>query len=235
MDPREATFVLIHSPLVGSLTWQYVGAELQRRGMRTFIPEVKDAPGSSAPFWMQHADSVSNQLELLEQDPRLILVAHSGAGPLLPAISQRTSKEVTGCIFVDASIPRANATRLELMKSEEPEWAEALEDELRHGVRFPTWDEADLKGIVPDDEMRRKLVQVLRPRSLSFFLESIPVPASWPDVPGGYLRFSAPYHEPATRAAELGWTVYALEAGHFHMLVNPRVVADILLELASEL
>ena len=68
-----------------------------------------------------------------------------------------------------------------------------------------------------------------------FFTEPIPVQAGWPDAPSLYIKFSESYEWDATQAKQAGWPVYAIEAGHFHMLVDPIAVADLLVTAVQNL
>jgi hypothetical protein len=222
-------FVLIHSPLVGPLTWSRVAVELQARGVKVVAPALKDSPVSLEPFWKQHAESVSSVLASNPSDIPVTLVAHSGAGPLLPAIRQAIANPVGMYVFVDAGIPRDGATRLDLMKSEDPEWAQEFHAALERGEQYPNWRLDDLQPIIPDDSLRRQMVAEIRPRGLDFFTEPIPVFEGWPDAPCIYIQFSAPYARPATQARQAGWPVHELNAGHFHMLVDPKTVADLII------
>jgi hypothetical protein len=220
------TFVLIHSPLVGPLTWSRVAAELQSRGQDVLVPILEDSPQSTDPFWMQHAESVSRSLAGLPRRTPLTLVAHSGAGPLLPVIRGSIANPIHAYIFVDAGIPRAGASRLDLMKSEDPEWAAQFEQELIRGARFPNWSLEDLEEVLPDESLRRQMIAELQPRGLEFFTEPIPVFDGWPDASCIYIQFSRAYDQPAALAMEKGWIVELLKAGHFHMLVDPGAVTD---------
>src|SRR5581483_11219293 len=94
------TFILIHSPLAGPLTWSAVLAELQRRGLPALAPELRD--NGSGPYWRQHARSVAAAIERLPSEQPLILVGHSGAGPLLSAIRRACARPVAAYVFVDA-------------------------------------------------------------------------------------------------------------------------------------
>ncbi|MGZ9223458.1 MAG: alpha/beta fold hydrolase [Anaerolineales bacterium] len=223
-------FVLIHSPLVGSLTWSLVAGEMRKRGLDVFVPTLRDAPDSTEPFWKQHAESISQALEQIPEDICVTLVAHSGAGPLLPAIQQSLANPVNAYVFVDAGIPRDGATRLDLMKSEDPAWAAQFQEYLEGGGHFPNWSFDDLQEVIPDETLRRQMVAELRPRGLNFFTEPIPVFPGWPEAPCVYIQFSAPYERPAAHAERAGWLTYRLEAGHFHMLVNPAVVTNLMIE-----
>ena len=228
------TFVLVHSPLVGPLTWSPLAQELQRRGQDAVVPEVTDHPSGNAPFWQQHARSVSRALRSVASEP-LLLVAHSGAGPLLPAIRETAGRPVDGYVFVDAGIPRAGLSRLDLLREEAPPLAAELEELLKDGGRWPRWSDEDLAQEIPTPGLRRGILQELRPRPEAFWRESIPVFEGWPDAPCGYLALSAAYAGALARARELGWATREMAEGHFHMLVDPRGVADALLDLTREL
>lgn len=217
----ETLFVLIHSPLVGPLTWSLIAQEMRSRGQDVRVPALEDSPHPDKPFWKQHAESVSRSLADLQRDKPVTLVAHSGAGPLLPAIRQLIPNPVHAYVFVDAGIPRPEASRLELMKSEDPEWAAEFETELNQGATFPNWSFDDLQEVLPDELLRQQLVSELQPRGLDFFIEPIPVFEGWPDAPCIYIQFSPAYDQPAAQAKENGWIVEQCQVGHFHMLVDP--------------
>jgi pimeloyl-ACP methyl ester carboxylesterase len=227
-------WVLVHSPLVGPMTWRLVSDELRRRGEEVLVPALTDSEETVAPYWQQHADSVARALEATPAERPLILVGHSGAGPLLPAIRRRSGRPVTAYLFVDAGIPQDGASRLDLLAWESPEWTEEFRQALTEGARFPTWVEEQLREVIPDVELRRELVAELRPRALPFFKEPIPLFRGWPDAPCAYLQFSSTYAPYAEYARQQGWPVRELEAGHFHMLVEPETVTDVLVELVGE-
>ncbi|MBI5566460.1 MAG: alpha/beta hydrolase [Chloroflexi bacterium] len=220
------TFALIHSPLVGPFTWQLVRDELLKRHIDALVPELIDRPGSTQPYWQQHARSVAEGLAQVPRDRRIVLVAHSGAGPLLPVIRQALPHSIRAYVFVDAGLPRDGLSRLELMKLQDQAWADEFHQSLLQGGRFPDWTTDDLRAIIPDEAVRRQLVADLRPRSLPFFTEPIPAFDGWPDAPCVYLKLSAPYTWDAQQARQSGWPVREINAGHFHMLVDSAAVAD---------
>ncbi len=232
---KNNVYALIHSPLVGPLTWKLVTEEMRQRGIEVIVPTLVDAPDSEEPYWKQHAESVSQALTQVPQDTPLTLVAHSGTGPLLPVIRESLANPVNAYVFVDAGIPRDGATRLELMKSEDSEWAQQFQEYLESGGQFPNWSSDDLQEIILDDKLRSQMVAEIRPRTLDFFTEPIPVFDGWPDAPCVYILFSEPYKRAAVQARETGWPTYELEAGHFHMLVEANAVTNLILEGVNKL
>jgi hypothetical protein len=223
--------VLISSPLVGPSTWSPVAQELRRRQIATLIPTLDDDGERGLPFWRQHVDAVTRAAAAITPASPLALVGHSGAGPLLPAIGREIGHPIAAYIFVDAGIPTDGKSRLELMAAEDAPFARQLREHLSAGGRFPAWTDDDLAPILPDERIRHRLVEEMRPRPLPFFAEPIPVFAGWPDAPCGYVRFSPAYDAPARQARAAGWHYREIAAGHFHMLVDPPAVADALLSL----
>lgn len=225
-------YILIHSPLVGPLTWKLTAEQMRQRGIEVIVPTLSDAADSNEPFWKQHAESIA-ALHIPKDCP-VILVAHSGAGPLLPVIRQSLANPVNAYVFVDAGLPRNGASRLDLMKSEDPAWAAQFQEELKRGGSFPNWTFEDLQEVIPDETLRKQMVAEIRPRGLPFFTEPIPVFEEWPDAPCAYIKFSPPYQGAAGQARQAGWLTYELEVGHFHMLVDAETVAELIVRCADE-
>jgi hypothetical protein len=225
-------FVLVHSPLVGPATWAPVAEHLRRRGLGVAVPSLRDRGEMGGPFWRQHAIAAAAMIRALPSGRPIVLVGHSGAGPLLPAIREASERDVAAYIFVDAGIPVDGASRLDLLRFELPEVAEQLQAHLEAGGRYPEWCDEDLRSTVPDDEQRRLLLGEMQPRALPFWTEALPVFSGWPDAPCAFLQLSEGYAVPASRARADGWLYQQIDAGHFHMLVDPEAVTAPLVELA---
>jgi hypothetical protein len=219
--------------MTGPLVWQPVAEDLARRRVDAIVPEVADHPSAAGPYWDQHARSVARSLRQVPGSADLVLVGHSGAGPLLPAIRQAAERPVAGYVFVDAGLPRDGASRLELLSEEMPEAARELEQILATGERHPRWTDADLEEAIPTPGLRRGVVESVRPRPEGFYTEPIPVFEGWPDAPCGYLLFSESYRPALERAQGEGWVTREIKGGHFHMLADPPAVADALLEIVK--
>jgi len=237
---RHGSVVLLHSPLVGAETWGRFPAELGARGLDVTVLAV--TADEEPPYASNYVAHAAQQLAAAAIEPPLVLVGHSGAGPLLPQVgmSQRAAgRRVGGYVFLDAGLPRPNATRLDLLDAEDPELAASFRAELASGGRFPAWHDSDLRAELRDAADRALVLGAMRPRALDFFTEPVPHPDDWPDAPCGYLRTSATY-EHWSRVAELrGWTVavHATDgpAGHFAALGEPRTLARSLVELLERM
>jgi hypothetical protein len=231
------TLVLLHSPLVGVASWGTLPGALGRGGVAASAVVVDT--DDRAPFAEGYVrGAVAGVLGGGPLTGPLVLVGHSGAGPLLGAVGDglRTAgRPVGGYLFCDAGLPEPGATRLDLLAAEDPEMAAAFRAELERGGRFPAWSDAELAPLVPDAEARAALVGSLRPRGLEFFTEPLPADPGWPDAPCGFLRLSAAYDHWAEAAAAAGWPVARLDAGHFQPLADPGGVAAALLQLLARM
>jgi hypothetical protein len=231
------TMVLLHSPLVGVASWGALPEALTRGGVEAVAVPVggDDRP----PFAERYvAGAVAGTLRAAPRHGPLVLVGHSGAGPLLGAVGAGLAaggRPAGGYLFCDAGLPRDGATRLDLLAAEDEGMAAAFRAELERGGRFPAWDDAELAPLVPDPAARAALVGSLRPRGLAFFTEPLPPAPGWPDAPCGFLRLSPAYDTWAAVAAAEGWPTAALDAGHFHPLADPGAVAAALLGLLARL
>lgn len=228
-------FVLVHSPLVGPLTWEPVAELLRAQGHQVLVPNILEGETRPALYWEQHAQAVQRALKPIPEEQALALVGHSGAGPLLPAINMLAGRPCAAYLFVDASLPHGGLSRLAEMEQTVPELAQQLRADLQAGGRYPTWNDVDLRELIPDEHLRSGLLAEMRPRGLDFFSEPLPMVEEWPDAPCGYLQLSSAYAWQGQQARLRKWPCQEIDAGHFHMLVEPARVAALLVEMLHTL
>jgi hypothetical protein len=211
------TLVLLHSPLTTASGWGSLAGALG--GYHVVVPEVTgdDRP----PYAGRYVARAALEISAAGVEPPVVLVAHSGAGPLLPPIgaAQRAAHRlVGGYVFVDAELPGpARASRLDQAAARDPDFAAFLDA----GGTFPEWEPP--AGVT------------LRPRGKDFFAEELPTPQDWPDAPCGYLRTSGAYDHHAGQARLRGWTVAEHPAGHFAAVRDPDGTAAALVALITAL
>ena len=218
--------VLVHSPLTGPAVWSWVAMAMERRGIDVIVPSLHAASGPEPRSWRACVRSV---VDVLDRRDDHVLVAHSGAGPLLPQIAEDIAPRA--CVFVDARLPAPAGEHATL----EGRLSRMLEALAHDGVLPPWstwWGPEALAQLVPDPERRRVIEAELPSLPLAFVTEAIPTPAAWTDR-GAFLRFSDAYRAEAQEAARRGWVVEELEGTHLAMAVEPEAVTDRLLDLAA--
>jgi hypothetical protein len=202
-------------------------------GRQVVVPALRLVPDTGPPYWAHFVAQVAEAVRMARPAVEAAtVVAHSGAGPLLPAIEDRLPVQVRCCLFADATLPvRTGPTPVI-----PPQFLDPLRALARDG-RLPRWSEwwgpAGISSLVPDPALRREIEEEMPSLPLPWFEETVPVPEGWPTSSCAYLQFSPPYETEAAEARSRAWPVTTLPGGHLHMLVAPNAVATALLELAE--
>jgi hypothetical protein len=217
-----STFVLVHSPVTGPSTWHRVSAELTAQGHEVAVPAV-----GAVSRWQDFADSAAAQVG----DGRdAVLVGHSGAGPVLPQIAERTG--AARLVFVDADIPPERG-EAELMPAEILAHLRAI---AVGGVLPPwsAWFGPDvMRELVPDAQQRAVISAELPRLPVSYFETRIPAPAGWVAASGGCVLLSEAYSAAADAAAARGWPVVRRLGGHLDIVTKPALIADAILSVSG--
>ncbi len=225
----EAVFVLVHSPLVGPMTWEPVAERLVREGHDVLVPRLSRPAGVRRPYSLQYALEVAGAASLVPPGKPIVLVGHSNAGQRLASFRQEIAAPVAAYVLVDSALPERTLSE---------EGRSYLVQRRRQAVEgmIEPWTEDELAPALPDPVLRRRFVAEITAWPLAFFEEEIPVFVGWPDVPCAYIRFTANYRAATERAIREGWPLIEFDgADHFHMLVDPEAVADSLLEASRRL
>lgn len=228
-------WLLVHSPIVGPDTWQPVAERLSAAGDTVAVPRLE--MGAAPPFAERHVAAAA--AVDLPDGARPVVVAHSGAGPLVGAIAARlraAGHPPAGHVLADAGPPATEgASRLDQLRAEAPDLADHLDHLLDRGERFPDWSDAQLAPLVPADHARRRLLAGLQPGPPGYWHEPLPTSVGRPDAPGGVLLFSASYEPTADWGHRFGWPVRRLaDDNHFLPIAAPDTVAAALQRLARD-
>jgi pimeloyl-ACP methyl ester carboxylesterase len=225
-------FVLVHSPLTGPTTWAPVARALERRGVDVVVPSLLGDDGSPPRHWREAVERVATAVSPFARPA--VLVGHSGAGLLLPAVASALGAPVRALVFVDSGLPAAHG--------ETPLATPEMLDRLRaraHGGVLPPWSswwgEDAMRELVPDDRLRIALTEEMPSLPLAYFEDSAPSTGGWDSVLCAYLQLSYAYAGAAAEARERGWRVEGIAgAQHLHIAVAPEIVGDTLVHLAGE-
>jgi pimeloyl-ACP methyl ester carboxylesterase len=231
--------VLVHGAWHGAWCWRRTGALLREGGAEVHTPTLTGL-GERAHLLapevglQTHVRDVLGLLEAEElQD--VTLVGHSYAGMLLADVAARAAGRIGRLVYLDALVPRASQSALELFS---PPVREAVQASAARGggwrVAAPL-GAADLGVTEPAD--RAWVDRRLTDQALPTFTE--PAAASPPAaIPKTYVVCTSPRRQtyvPFAEAARAdpGWDYVELEAGHDAMVSAPAALAAILLAAAG--
>jgi hypothetical protein len=165
----------------------------------------------------------------------VVLVGHSGGGPLLPTIAEAVTAEVAGLVFVDSFLPPASGS----LRLVPPGLIGELGALATDGVLPPwsSWFGKDaMRELVPDERLRAALEDEMPRLPLSYFDAGVPLPHGWDACPCAYLLLTDPCRESAADARGRGWPVAEIRSvQHLAMATDPIAVTDALLELERAL
>jgi Alpha/beta hydrolase family len=168
-------FVLIHSPLLGPTSWSLVAQELARRGHQATVPSLLGIASAPEPQWRYALSAVRAATAGLTSP--IVLVGHSAAGPLLPAIADAAGTEVAGLIFVDCCLPPADGSA-SLAPAPFIDQLRALADDGLL-LRASWFRQQVTGGLIPPESPAAALVKETPALPLSYFTDRVPMPHAW--------------------------------------------------------
>ena len=223
------TLALVHSPLVGPLSWQAAAEVLRDEGEVVVVPDLTEGVTAGPPVLPAVQQAAAEAVAATSSAAPVVMVGHSGAGPLLPGIADLTSAPVRALLYVDSLLPQSGVSWFDRAPAD---LAGHLRGLARDGV-LPPWNEwfeaGAVEELLPDRRMRERFVAELPRLPVAYFREPVP-PASW-DGPSGYLLLSEAYDGDAAQARRRGWPVLERRGHHLSMLTDPATVAAAIREL----
>jgi hypothetical protein len=190
------------------------------------VPSLIDAARSGDP----HA-FVAAAAHAMKTSDDAVLVAHSGAGSLLPLIAV-SAPSARRMVFVDAAVPPCEGSF-----TVGAEFLTVLRSLATDGV-LPAWsewwgDDNVMRTLVADDDRRRAIENELPLVPLAFFEAELAAPSGWCDAAASYVLLSEPYRAAAARASSMGWSVLERPSTHLGIANAEHATADVLVELGS--
>ncbi|GAA1671883.1 hypothetical protein GCM10009830_17540 [Glycomyces endophyticus] len=231
---NDPLLVLVHSPLTGPLAWEPTAEALQSLGHVVVLPDLGPAFAGEGPYFTGAAALVAEALGEYAMHESVVLVAHSGAGALLPTIAEAVPR-TTATVLVDAELPRPGQSWFDTAPAE---LGASLRELAVDGVlpKWSDWYAPDaIADLLPDDFQRETFTAALPRLPLAYFEETAPPAPAWPPGPCAYLRLSAAYVTQAAAAVEKEWTVAELPTDHLAIITQPEKVARILSAQINEL
>ncbi len=215
---------MIHSPLVGPMTLHRLGARLHELGFEVVVPDLRGALTGPRPQWRAILD-----LAIAAASSVDVIVAHSGAGVLMPLLAEQLSPEVVA--FVDAVVPGDGLT----YQASDP-FIEFVDSLSHDGPLLPPWHEwwgDDVTArLIPDGDLRDQIAADTPRVPRSFYDDPVPLPSSWMTRHGCcFLQLSPAYDDDRARAEAYEWPTARMAGQHLDVAVKPFAVGESLMSL----
>ncbi|MGB3439600.1 MAG: hypothetical protein WBA97_12705 [Actinophytocola sp.] len=232
MPATPVTAVLVHSPFLGPASLRPLADALASLGHPAVLLDLRPsvvAPPVHQMLLGAFADAMSEEL----LDGPVVLIGHSGAGPLLPAFADSLEEGVAGLVFVDAGLPTPGRSWRETVPASMYTELRAMSREGQL-PRWQRWFQPDpLEELVSDPSLRAEIADEAPEVPIAFLKEERPE-VEW-DGPAGYVLLSAAYDAEVEKAEAQGWPVRRLGTHHLAPATDPGPVAHAILEVLTDL
>ncbi|MDT5049448.1 MAG: hypothetical protein QOG75_5346 [Mycobacterium sp.] len=227
----STTLLFVHSPVAGPSTWTDTAEMLLKNGFHCAVPDLTAVATMDQPYYPKYATAAAAAAD--DTSGPIVVVGHSAAGALLPAIAEAVGDRTRGAVFVDAMLPQPGRSWFDTA----PPGLEAQVRGLADHDLLPPWHEwfppGSLEALVPDPARRRRLIAEIPRLPIAYFDEPAPPARLAKAVACAFLRLGAPFDPAADKAERLGWWVARREWDHLRMLSDPEAVADLIAQAIS--
>ncbi len=195
------------------------------------MPDLTNVASAAPPYYPKYAKAAAAAVD--DTAGRVVLIGHSAAGALLPAVAKAVGDRTTAAVFVDAMLPQPGRSWFDTAPS-------GLEAEMRgmavNGV-LPPYHEwfppGTLAELIPEPARRERLIAENPRLPLAYFDEPAPPVRFAESVACAFLRLGAPFDAAANKAQRLGWWVARRDWDHLRILSAPEAVADLIAQAIS--
>lgn len=238
-EADKATFVLVHGGWHGGWCWRKVVGPLRAAGHEVHAPTLT---GLGERAHLARPDvgldtHVQDVLALLEAEDLVdvVLVGHSGAGPVITGVGARVPSRLRRLVYLDAFVPEPGQSVLDWLPPTRRELFERQARDHGQGWLVPLdWDAAMDGWGVADPADREWMRPRLAPQPLATLSRPLAVRAPT-GVPCSYVSCRRnpvaavfePFAERARTDAER-WRVHDLDSGHDAMIEAPDQLVAVL-------
>ena len=213
--------LLVHSPLVGPSSMRQLADQLVVAGWTVTVPDLRTGITSPDDF-TQLAASAAHEVD--------VVIAHSGAGAMLPVIANEIR---AAAIYVDAIVPGPTG------HSPSAGFLALLDDLPGQVGLLPPWHEwwptSTMERLLPDPAQRETTTSDVPRVPRSFYDHAVSLPDEWWTAVAAYLQLSPAYDEDRARAESYGWPTASLDGQHLDLVTRPAEVAALVRHLADRL
>lgn len=158
---------------------------------------------------------------------------YSASSPRLPLVVDRLLDkgiDVTSMLMINGRLPEDGARPAE----RDSPFMTTLNNLVRPDDYLPPWHRwwgPMVESMIPDDEVRQRILSECRPTPRSLYDQPIPAPELPPSVGCGFLGLGDMYLPSYDLALENGWAANRVGGEHLALVVQPVLVAGALLSL----
>ncbi len=237
-DSDDCGFVLLHGAMLGRWIWDRVTPLLDRPALAVDLPGRGTKPADITEITL--GDAVDSVVADVDVGPfkRVVLVAHSLSGILVPAVTARLGDRVAHTVFVSAAVARPGNSYLDVLPLSQRLFLRLVLAIQKSGPLTPLW--ATRRALCKDlDEPTTELVLGRLTREAPRFYQE-PVPGEIPPrMPMLYVKLTrdrvlSPALQDQMITQLQGTRVETIEAGHLPMLGHPGRLAAILNSLTEK-
>jgi pimeloyl-ACP methyl ester carboxylesterase len=236
---KPKTFVLVHGAWHGGWCWGRVARLLRAQGHVVYAPSLTGLADRShligkSTDMRTFIQDIANLIES-EELGDVILVGHSVGGVPITGVADRIAGRLRHLVYLDALIVQNGQSILDVFGPEATRARIKLAEEYSGGVSFPSPPPEVFAVTDPADQawLKRRLT----PHPLASYLDKLELKHPVGNgVPKTYIVCTKPLFKPqeSTRQwlkTQSGWGTMELAAGHDAMVIAPRELADMLLQI----
>lgn len=233
----QVELVLIHGSELGGWLWDPLLAKLGRPALAV------DLPGRGAKPAVRRALGLGDAIEAIASAvdeaglQRMVVVAHSFAGVLVPGLAERFGERLRAVVWLGATVPQQGKSWVDLLPAGQRHILRAIYRLRPAGILSPRKESLRLLCNDLDESTALDAVSRRVPEPPGHLLQ--PVEAEMPlGVPSHYVRLlqdRAQAHDAcdASISRLRGASVHELDAGHLPMLSQPAALAVLLEQIAA--
>lgn len=214
-----STLVLVHSPLLGPSSWKPLADVARARGFDVVRPDLTGVVDAGPPQWQFLVETAADSTHGHDD---LVVLGHSGAGALVPAVGHRLRDRLRAVVFVDAIVPPATG---EHRTSEQ--FSRFLDDKMVDGRLLPWldwWPPEEVSALVTSPQQLEELRSDMPRLHRSFYDAAVPVPEGWSAGGCAYLQLSPAYDDERRAATGFGWPTAVIDGTHLSIYSDPSAV-----------
>ena len=236
--PPGKTFVLVHGAWHGGWCWRPVADLLEGQGHKVFTPTLSGLGERSHLLTRDvnvstHVVDVANVI-VWENLQDVVLVGHSYGGLAISGVADKMADRISSIIFLDAFLPEDGDS---LLEKSSPAFKSAIEAALvRRDLSFKA-PPASAFG-VQEEKDRAWVDSKTTPQPIGTYAEKLRVIGGREKIAKKtYIRakgYASPTFDAnvAKLKDKTGWKLVELQAGHDVMVIAPKELAKLLIELS---